>query len=105
MDNPGTFSGAKYNDVVCLCAMFMYALAPKLDRNKICINMVDPGLVSPEFGRMNDATMMIGAMGVLSSSRVPDRVDGTAGVVNAVAVAGPRSHGRFLRDNTAETYA
>lgn len=46
MDAEDTVSPlSRYADTKLLCAMFMYSLAPRLDRGKIVLNMVCPGMV------------------------------------------------------------
>ncbi|KAH2156011.1 hypothetical protein KXW33_007633 [Aspergillus fumigatus] len=36
----------RYNDTKVLCAMFMYSLAQRLDKSKVILNMVCPGLIN-----------------------------------------------------------
>lgn len=46
MDDPKNFLPFRnYNDTKLLCALFLYELAPRLDRNKVIVNMLCPGMV------------------------------------------------------------
>ncbi len=46
MDDPKNFFPFQnYNDTKLLCALFLYELAPRLDRNKVIVNMLCPGMV------------------------------------------------------------
>lgn len=40
------FPKERYNDTKLLCAMFMYSLAQRLDKSKVILNMVCPGLIN-----------------------------------------------------------
>jgi NAD(P)-dependent dehydrogenase (short-subunit alcohol dehydrogenase family) len=40
------FPNERYNDSKLLCAMFMYSLAARLDKSKVVLNMVCPGLIN-----------------------------------------------------------
>ncbi|KAJ5989269.1 hypothetical protein N7481_004479 [Penicillium waksmanii] len=88
----------RYADSKLLCAMFMYALAPRLDSTKIVLNMICPGMVStgmsdflPWYGRV-----LAGALKIVKGAR-PVEVGGLL-IVNAAVVAGVESHGRHLSD-------
>ncbi len=46
MDDPKNFLPFQnYNYTKLLCALFLYELAPRLDRNKVIVNMLCPGMV------------------------------------------------------------
>jgi NAD(P)-dependent dehydrogenase (short-subunit alcohol dehydrogenase family) len=46
MDDPKNFLPFQnYNDTKLLCALFLYELAPRLDRNKVIVNKLCPGMV------------------------------------------------------------
>lgn len=47
MDDPKYFFPfQKYNDTKLLCVIFLYELAPRLDKSKVIINMMCPGMVN-----------------------------------------------------------
>lgn len=91
------FPGQRYNDTKLLCAMFLYKLAPRLDKNRVIFNMVCPGLIRTN---MSDILpfhlrMLMNVMKPLLGR--PVEVGGRL-LVNATVVAGPESHGEFLGD-------
>jgi len=46
MDDPKNFLPfQKYNDTKLLCALFLYELASRLNRNEVVVNMLCPGMV------------------------------------------------------------
>ncbi|PNP44357.1 hypothetical protein TGAMA5MH_03963 [Trichoderma gamsii] len=98
MDSKNLFlPSQRYNDTKLLCAMFLYSLAPRLDRRKVVFNMVCPGLVKTN---MSDVLpfhlrMVMNVMKPLLGR--PIEVGGRI-LVNAAVVAGPESHGAFLGD-------
>ncbi|KAJ5886258.1 uncharacterized protein N7473_008932 [Penicillium subrubescens] len=80
-----------------LCAIFMYSLAPRLDKSKVVLNMVCPGLVNTNMTDVLPLHMRM-VMGVVKTLFArPVEVGGRL-FVNAAVVAGPESHGGFLGD-------
>ncbi|KAL2832615.1 hypothetical protein BDW59DRAFT_106450 [Aspergillus cavernicola] len=98
MDSESEFQPWKrYADTKLLCAMFVYALAPKLDEKKVVINMVCPGMVATDLGG-NSPILVRVLVAVLKAIRArPVEVGGLL-VVNAVVVAGVESHGELIGD-------
>jgi len=97
------FPNERYNDSKLLCAMFMYSLAQRLDKNKVILNMVCPGLINTN---MTDVLplhmrMVMGAMKFFLAR--PVEVGGRL-FINATVVAGPESHGGFLGDKEIIEY-
>lgn len=91
------FPNERYNDSKLLCAMFMYSLAPRLDKSKVVLNMVCPGLVNTNMTDVLPFHMRM-VMGVVKTLFArPVEVGGRL-FVNATVVAGPESHGGFLGD-------
>lgn len=46
MDDPKNFLPFQnYNDTKLLCALFLYELAPRLNRNEVIVNMLRPGML------------------------------------------------------------
>ncbi|KAE8381500.1 hypothetical protein BDV26DRAFT_278711 [Aspergillus bertholletiae] len=91
------FPSERYNDSKLLCAMFMYCLAPRLDTNKVTLNMVCPGLINTNMTDVLPLHMRL-VMGVVKAILArPVEVGGRL-FVNATVVAGPESHGGFLGD-------
>ncbi|GFF29056.1 retinol dehydrogenase 14 [Aspergillus udagawae] len=104
MDSKEFFlANQRYNDSKLLCAMFMYSLAPRLDKSKIVLTMVCPGLVNTN---MTDVLplhvrMVMGVVKTLFAR--PVEVGGRL-FIHAAVVAGPESHGRFLGDKDIIEY-
>lgn len=93
----------RYNDTKLLCAMFLYELAPRLDKGKVIFNMVCPGLIRTN---MSDVLpfhlrMMMNVMKPLLGR--PVEVGGRL-LINAAVVAGAESHGAFLGDKNIIEY-
>ncbi|KAJ5605718.1 short-chain dehydrogenase/reductase family protein [Penicillium lagena] len=87
----------RYGDSKLLCAMFMYTLAPRLDTNKVIINMICPGMIDTGLTDSLPVYLRL-PVNVLKALRArPLQVGGWL-IVNAAVVAGPESHGRHLGD-------
>ncbi|KAL4864681.1 hypothetical protein BDV12DRAFT_200845 [Aspergillus spectabilis] len=87
----------RYADNKLLYAMFVYALAPRLDIKKITINMVCPGVVKTDLG-YDSPWYIRGLVGALRTIRARPVEIGGLLVVNAAVVAGDESHGQILVD-------
>ncbi|GFF31207.1 retinol dehydrogenase 14 [Aspergillus udagawae] len=98
MDSKEFFlANQRYNNSKLLCAMFMYSLAPRLDKSRINLNMVCPGLVNTSMTDVLPLHMRM-VMGVVKTLFArPVEVGGRL-FIHAAVVAGPESHGRFLGD-------
>ncbi|PWY94565.1 NAD(P)-binding protein [Aspergillus sclerotioniger CBS 115572] len=90
---------SRYGDSKLLCVLFMYALAEKLDSNKVVINMMCPGMVNTG---MSDVLPLYIRFFFNVLKAIKARSVKTAGwiVLHSALVAGPESHGRFLNDKT-----
>jgi NAD(P)-dependent dehydrogenase (short-subunit alcohol dehydrogenase family) len=98
MDDPNNFSGqTQYSGVKCLCAMFMYELAPRLNKEKVFINMSCPGTVTTPMG-MDLPIYIRVPLAVTRFLRARNVEEGAWVIGNATVVAGPEAHGRFLVD-------
>ncbi|KAL6239534.1 hypothetical protein BDW75DRAFT_236444 [Aspergillus navahoensis] len=100
MDSEKAFASAginRYADRKLLCALFVYELVSRLDRGKVILNMVCPGMVKTDLG--SDGPLWIRALvGVLKALRArPVEVGGWL-VLNAAVVAGRESHGSLIGD-------
>jgi NAD(P)-dependent dehydrogenase (short-subunit alcohol dehydrogenase family) len=104
MDSKEFFlANQRYNDSKLLCAMFMYSLAPRLDKSKIILNMVCPGLVNTNMTDVLPLHMRM-VMGVVKTLFArPVEVGGRL-FIHAAVVAGPESHGRFFGDKNIIEY-
>ncbi|CRG84047.1 hypothetical protein PISL3812_01388 [Talaromyces islandicus] len=91
------FPNQIYNDSKLLCAMFLYSLAERLDRDKVVLNMVCPGLVNTNMTDVLPFHMRM-VMGVVKAFLGRPVEIGGRLFINAAVVAGPESHGRFLGD-------
>lgn len=102
LDNPENFGLAtKYGDSKTLCAMFMYELAPRLNPEKVFIDMMCPGMVTTSMG--SDLPIYIRApVAVARCIRGRSAEEGAWVVLNATLVAGDEAHGRFLLDNNIQ---
>ncbi|KAL4914360.1 hypothetical protein BDW62DRAFT_190424 [Aspergillus aurantiobrunneus] len=98
MDSKETFQSLKrYADSKMLCSMFTYALAPRLDKDKVTITLVCPGMVKTNLTA--DASLPIRLVsGVLAAIRARSVDMGGLLIVNAAVVAGAESHGQLLGD-------
>ncbi|KAJ5579491.1 short-chain dehydrogenase/reductase family protein [Penicillium hispanicum] len=87
----------RYADSKLLCAMFMYSLAPRLDKEKIILNMVCPGMISTGISAFLPLHIRL-LFNVLFFVRARSAEVGGWLIINAAVVAGPESHGRHLGD-------
>ena len=102
MDDPKNFFAfQKYNDTKLLCVFFMYELAPRLDRNKVILNMLCPGGVNTA---MSDVLPLYLRLPVNVFKAIHGRPveQGVWLILNAMLVVGPESHGEFLNDKTIQ---
>ncbi|KXG50322.1 Short-chain dehydrogenase/reductase SDR [Penicillium griseofulvum] len=91
------FPNERYNDSKLLCAMFMYSLAARLDKSKVILNMVCPGLINTNMTDVLPFHMRM-VMGVVKALLARPVEIGGRLFVNASVAAGPESHGGFLGD-------
>ncbi|KAL4977912.1 hypothetical protein BDW66DRAFT_158522 [Aspergillus desertorum] len=100
MDSEKAFASAginRYADRKLLCALFVYELASRLDRDKVILNMVCPGMLKTELGN-NGPLWYRALVGVVKALRArPVEVGGWL-VLNAAVVAGRESHGSLIGD-------
>ncbi|KAL3476518.1 hypothetical protein BJX99DRAFT_258450 [Aspergillus californicus] len=98
MDTEENFGSiSRYGDSKLLCAMFMYTLAPRLDRSRVLFNMVCPGMVHTDL--TSAAPLVIRALAAFQKFLSARPVDvGASLIVNAAVLAGGGSHGMLLGD-------
>jgi NAD(P)-dependent dehydrogenase (short-subunit alcohol dehydrogenase family) len=98
MDNPKNFSfTTKYDDSKALCAMFMYQLAPKLNTDKVVLNMICPATVKTAMGSDMPLPIRI-YIGITRAIKGRSVEEGTWVILYAALVADASSHGQFLTD-------
>ncbi|KAJ5106716.1 hypothetical protein N7456_003391 [Penicillium angulare] len=97
-DNEAVFlPWSSYADSKLLCAMFMYELSPRLDRDKIILNMVCPGMIRTGMSDFLPLPLRV-MVGVLVNVRGRPVETGGILILNAAVVVGAESHGRHLGD-------
>ncbi|KAJ5279140.1 Short-chain dehydrogenase/reductase SDR [Penicillium angulare] len=97
-DNEAAFlPWASYADSKLLCAMFMYELSPRLDGDKIILNMICPGMLRTGMGDFLPLPLRV-IVGLLVHARGRPVEIGGILVVNAAVVVGEESHGRHMGD-------
>jgi NAD(P)-dependent dehydrogenase (short-subunit alcohol dehydrogenase family) len=102
MDDPKNFFPIQnYNDTKLLCAMFMYELAPRLEKNKIIFNMLCPGMVDTAMSDVLPIYLRI-PVNIMKTIRARPVEHGAWLILNAMLVAGPESHGEFISDKTIQ---
>ena len=98
MDNPKYFFPfQKYNDTKLLCVMFLYELAPRLDKSKVVLNMLCPGMVNTSMSDVLPIYLRI-PVNVVKAIRARSVERGAWLIINAIVVMGPDSHGAFVLD-------
>lgn len=98
MDDPKYFFPfQKYNDTKLLCVMFLYKLAPRVDRNKVVINMLCPGMVDTAMSDVLPIYLRI-PINIVKAIRARSVDQGAWLILNAMVIAGPDSHGEFILD-------
>ena len=91
------FPFQKYNDTKLLCTLFMYDLAPRLNKDKVIINMLCPGMVDTAMSDVLPVHLRI-PINIVKAIRARPVDQGGWIIVNSAVVAGPESHGKFLLD-------
>lgn len=100
-DAKNFFPFKKYNDTKLLCAMFMYSLAPRLNPDRVLINMLCPGMVATDMSDVLPLYLRI-PMNIVKAIRARPVDQGGWLIVNAAVVAGLESHGKFLLDKDVQ---
>lgn len=102
MDDPKNFFPFQnYNDTKLLCMLFLYALAPRLDKNKVIVNMMYPGMVDTAMSDVLPIYLRI-PVNIVKTIRARPVEHGLWLILNAMLVAGPESHGEFILDKTVQ---
>lgn len=102
MDDPRYFFPfQRYNDIKLLCVMFLYQLAPRLDRNKVVINMLCPGMVDTAMSDVLPIYLRVVA-NLVKAIRARSVEQGAWLILNAMCVVGSESHGEFLADKVIQ---
>jgi NAD(P)-dependent dehydrogenase (short-subunit alcohol dehydrogenase family) len=89
----------RYSDSKLLCVLFMYTIAPRLDPNKVIINMMCPGMVNTSMSDVLPLHLRL-VMNVIKAIRARSAESGAWIVLHSALVEGAKSHGRFLIDKT-----
>lgn len=87
----------RYGDSKLLCAMFMYSLVPRLDRNKILLNMVCPGQINTDMSDFLPVYIRV-FVNIIKAVRARSVEVGGWCILHAAVVAGDETHGRHLGD-------
>ncbi|KAL5335045.1 hypothetical protein BJX70DRAFT_390925 [Aspergillus crustosus] len=87
----------RYADTKLLAAMFVYALAPRLNRDKVTLNIVCPGMIHTRLSSHGPWYFTLLA-GILKWARARPIEIGGLLIVNAAVVVGAESHGVLLGD-------
>ena len=95
--SPSNFiPGARYPDSKFLGTLFVRRLAKSVDRKKVVVNEVSPGMVKTGFG---DYPLWMRAMfGVILFVRARSPAEGAGTYAHALGVVGSESHGKYLSD-------
>ena len=98
MDDAKNFIPFKrYHDTKLLCAMFMYSLAPRHQKDRVLINMLCPGMVATAMSNVLPFYLRLPSS-LIKAIRARRVEEGGWLILNAAVVAGPESHGKFLQD-------
>ena len=98
MDDPKYFFPfQRYNDTKLLCVMFLYELAPLVDKKKVVINMLCPGMVNTAMSDVLPIYFRI-PVNIVKAIRARSVEEGVWLILNAMIVEGSESHGRFILD-------
>ena len=102
MDSPKYFFPFKrFNDTKLLCVMFLYELAPHLDKNKVIFNMICPGMVDKSTRKTLPIYLRI-PINIVKAIRARPKArpveQGAWLILNAMVAMGPESHGEFILD-------
>ena len=97
-DDPANFNNFDtYSDSKLLCVMFLTVLAKNIEKDSIIINSMCPGMVKTNIA--NSTPFLIrSAVNVVQALRARTQEKGAWILVNAAAVAGGETHGKFLTD-------
>ena len=95
------FPFQKYNDSKMMAILGFYELGKRLDRKKVLLNMLCPGMVDTAMSDVLPIYLRF-AVNILKSIRARPVEQGAWLIINAMAVAGPESHGEFLLDKTIQ---
>lgn len=98
MDDPKYFFPLqRYNDTKLLCVMFLYELAPRLDKSKVKFKMVCPGMVDTSMSYVLPINLRI-PINVVKAIRARPVEQGAWLILNAMFVMVSESHGAFILD-------
>lgn len=91
------FPFKKYNDTKLLCVMFLYKLAPRLDKSKVIFNMMCPGTIAVPWRDVLPIYHRT-LVHILNLINVRSLEKAAWIILNALLVVGPESHGKFMLD-------
>ena len=97
MDNAKLIPFEKYHDSKLLCTVFMYNLAQRIQKDRVLMNMLCPGMVTTTMS--NVLSVYLGLpVSLIKAIRARRVKEGGWLILNGVIVAGPESNGTFLQD-------
>lgn len=98
MDSPKNFFPfQKYHDTKMLCVMFLYELVARLNKDRLVVNMVCPGMVDTAISDVLPIYLRI-PVNIAKAIRARPADQGALLILNTMLVAGPDSHGQFFLD-------
>ena len=102
MDDPINFYPfQRYNDTKLLCVMFMYEIAPRLEKGEVVLNMVCPGMVDTGMSDILPVYLRV-PVNIMKAVKARSVEQGTWLILNSMLVAGGASHGEFLADKDVQ---
>lgn len=96
-DRKNFYPFQRYDDTKLLCVMFMYEIAPRLERGKVVLNMVCPRIVDTGMSDVLPIYLRVPAY-IVKAVRARSVEQGAWLVLNTMVVEGEGSHGEFLVD-------
>ena len=98
MDDPKNFDFiSKYGDTKALCTLFMYELAPRLNTDKVILNMMCPGTVTTAMGSDMPIYVRV-VVGIIRAIKGRTPEEGSWVILHSALVADSSTHGQFLVD-------
>ena len=102
MDDPKNFLPFQnYNDTKLLCALFLYELAPRLNRNEVIVNMLCPGRVDTAMSDVLSFYLRV-LVNIMKMIRTWSIEHEAWLVLNAMLIVSLESHEEFMLDKTVQ---
>lgn len=101
-DNQIAYSAfARYSDSKLVINAYVRRLGVLVSSSEVIANNVCPGLVATDFDKQLPAWLRY-SLFVYRKLAARDVVEGSRTIIYASAVAGPDTHGKFLRNNNVD---